>query len=199
MTALCFVAAAGREAQPKCRWDYFGIDRFISHCVLLNQTPCERFCLCQKSVKRSSFPHSYVFSFYHSASSLCSHETKIDHHIIQQLYLSANCQFAWVKNAYYGCTASIWKDCRLQIQWLVTLLVATGWACLCLFPLLCTKSTILPRLHSLTSCLWLTTKFCLTQTNPLTSNFQIFLWSAHSNLANNQPFWVRLHLAKSEN
>lgn len=186
MTVLCSVAAAEYEAQPKCRWSYWRLHRFISNSQ-------KWFSLYQKSIKGSSYTH---FSFHHSVSSSCSHETKIDHRIIKQLYLSANCQLAWVKNAYYGCTTSIWKDCRLQIQRLVTLLVAMGWDRLCLFPSLSTKSTILPRLHSLTSCLWLTTKFCLTQTNPLTSNFQIFLWSAHSNLANNQQFWVRLHLAK---
>lgn len=193
MIVLCSVAAAGYEVQPKCHWDYLRIYRFISHCSF-KPTSYNWFCLCQKSMKFLSL--LLDFSFCHSVSSLCSHETKIDPHIIQQLYLSANCHFAWVQNAYYGCTASIWNDCRLQIQWLVTLLVAMGWDCLCLSPLLCTKPTILPRLHSLTPRPWLTTKFCLTQTNPLTSNFQIFLWSAHSNLANNQPSWVRLHLAK---
>lgn len=57
-----------------------------------------------------------------------------------------------------------------------------------LSPSLRTKPTILPRLYSLTPRPWLTTKFCLTQTSPLTWNFQISLWSARDNLANNHPF-----------
>lgn len=101
------------------------------------------------------------FSFYHLASSLCSHESKIDHHIVQQLYLRANCHFAWVQNAYYGCTASIWNDCRLQTQWLVTVVGGYGMSLsLSLSLSLSTKPTILPRLHSLTPHPWLTTKFC---------------------------------------
>ncbi len=58
---------------------------------------------------------------------------------------------------------------------------------------LSTKPTILPRLHSLTPNPWLTTKFCLTQTNPVTSAFQIFLWSACGNLANDQCFGSGYH------
>lgn len=144
--------------------------------------------LCQKPVKRSQSPDSYI-SFYYLASSLCSQESKIDHHIVEQLYLCANCHFAWVQNAYYGCAASIWNDCRLQTQWLVTVAGGSGMSLSLPHSLPgSTKPTILPRLHSLTLNPWLTTKFCLTQTNPLTSAFQIVPWSAHGYLANDQRF-----------
>lgn len=87
---------------------------------------CEWFCLSKVSEMKLIFSiFLFFFVFHHLASSSCSLESKIDHHIVQQLYLRANCHFAWVQNAYYGCTASIWNDCRLQTQWLVT--VAGGY------------------------------------------------------------------------
>lgn len=143
------------------------------------------FCLRQKPVTWSSSLYSYIFFLLFSLFLV----SKIDRHIVQRLYLCANCHFAWVQNAYYGCAACIWNDCRLQTQWLVT--VAGGYGMSLSLPHSLpgsTKPTILPRLHSLTPNPWLTTKFCLTQTNPLTSAFQIFLWSARGNLANGQRF-----------
>lgn len=105
-------------------------------------------------------------------------ESKIGRHLNQWWYLRANCHSVRLQNAYYGRRASIWNDCTLEIQWWVSVAVATGWASLVLTLSLRTKPTILPRLHSLTPHRWLTTKYRLTPTNLLTSASQIVLSSA---------------------
>ena len=123
MIVLCSVAAAGPEVQPACCRECY-ITLFLLSCI--KSVLFKWFCLCQKIRELKAHLPALTFFLHHLASSLWSHESKIDRHIVQQLYLRANCHFAWVQNAYYGCTASIWNDCRLQTQWLVTVAGGCG-------------------------------------------------------------------------
>lgn len=93
MIVLCSVAAAGPEAQPMCCRECFGVMSHCVFCLVLNQSCLNDLSLSEDREVKAHLP-ALTFFFHHLASSLCSHESKIDRHIVQQLYLRANCHFA---------------------------------------------------------------------------------------------------------
>lgn len=204
MTVLCSVAAAGHRVQPMCCRECVRSNRrrVMSRCLCLvlssfKSTLYEWFCLCQKSVRRSSPPSA--LTFFILPFSLFRLQPRVKNRppycptvvftCKLSLCMSAKC-LLWMHSIYLEwlqIANPVAGHCR---WWLWDESVSLPHS---LSLSLSTKPTILPRLHSLTPHPWLTTNFCLTQTNPLTSAFQIFLWSARGNLANNQRFGSGCH------